>query len=325
MRSSRSFSRRDFLRTAACSAAVAGLAYPFNAGLAAAEPARWVTAIRDTHLKVTGEPSCWAALQRLGVSGVEVQVNENLDCPGLYDPAKPHRIATASDRQALQDELAAHGVAITAFCMNNRLDERLEREVDWTRRLAQAAEQLKVRAIRIDVVARSLAADQFLPFAIKACRQLCDAVRDRPLKLGIENHGHYTNNPEFLEKLFDGVGSDQLGLTLDAMNFYWFGHPLDQVYAICEKFASRAFHTHCKNLRYPAEKKNTRRPIGWEYEQHAAPLYEGDIDYKKIAEILRKANYAGDLCLENECLARFPKDQHVSILKREINLLRNLA
>jgi sugar phosphate isomerase/epimerase len=318
-------SRREFLQTAIFSAAALGLTEPVLSGQAAAPSARWITSIRDAHLRATGEPSCWAALERLGVAAMEVQVNEELVCTGLYHPTQSYRVATGDDRKALQDELAKRGATITAFCMNNRLDERLEREVDWTRRLAQAADALQVRAVRIDVVAHKLPADQFLPFAIRACKQLCQAVQGTSLRLGIENHGQFTNRPEFTEQLLDGVGSERLGLTLDTMNLYWYGHPLDQVYEICEKFAPRVFHTHCKNLRYPEDQRNVRRAIGWEYEKHAAPLYDGDIDYGRVAAILRKANYRGDLCLENECLGRFPKEEHVPILKREIATLQRLA
>jgi sugar phosphate isomerase/epimerase len=320
----RHFSRRDFLQTAIGSAAVLALTGPDYAGVSAAPP-RWITAIRDVHLRATGEQSCWAAMERLGVTGLEVQVDEELVCPGLFHPTQSYRLTTADDRKTLRDELARRGATITAFCMNNRLDERLERELDWTRRLAEASAEMQVRAVRIDVVAHKLPADQFLPFAIQACKQLCDAIKGAPVRLGIENHGHFTNNPEFAAELLDGVASDQLGLTLDAMNLYWYGHPLNQVYEICEKFAPRVFHTHCKNLSYPEDRRNVRRPVGWEYEKHAAPVYEGDIDYAKVAATLRKAGYSGDLCLENECLGRFPKDQHVPILTREIQTLQRLA
>ena len=320
-----SLSRRAFLRGAAASAAAASLAQPFHSCLGAPGPAHWVTAIRDTHLKLTGEPTCWQALDRLGISGIEMLLNDQLVCTCLYHPDKSYRVASSDDCQAVQDELARHNVTITALCMSNRLDENLEREVGWVRQVAEAAERLKVRAIRIDVVPHSLPAGQFLPFAIKACRQLCETIKDKPVRLGIENHGQFTNNPEFLEQLFDGVHSDQLGLTLDVMNFYWFGHPLDDVYNLCQKFASRVVHTHCKNLNYPADQRNVRRPVGWEYERYAAPLDEGDINYKKVTSILRQANYGGDLCLENECLGRFPKDQHVPILKRELAALRALS
>jgi sugar phosphate isomerase/epimerase len=116
-----------------------------------------------------------------------------------------------------------------------------------------------------------------------------------------------------------------LGLTLDAMNFYWFGHPLNDLYDLYAKYASRTFHTHCKNLKYPEEKRNVRRPMGWEYAKYAAPIYEGDIDYRRVAGILRKAGYKGDLCLENECLSHFPKDEQAGVLKKEIELLKQLA
>ena len=134
-----------------------------------------------------------------------------------------------------------------------------------------------------------------------------------------------SNDPAFLDKLFDGVGSTRLGLTLDALNFYWYGWALDEIYGYYEKFAPRVFHTHCKSVRYPADKRNVRRPMGWEYAKYAAPIYEGDIDYKRVVAILRKANYQGDLCLENECLRHFPVEQQPGVLKKEIEMLKSLA
>lgn len=320
-----SLTRRDFLGTSAQLALAATL--PSSAGLvsgAEGKP-RWTVAIRDAHLKSTGQPDCWAALKALGVSGVEIEVNEDLVCCSLHPPQKPYRLAAADGIQALRDDLAAHGVTVTAFCMHNRLDERLERELEWTRALLKAASPLGVRVIRIDVVPQRTPADQFLPVATKACRQLCDLADGTPVRFGIENHGRVTNDPQFLERLFDGVGSPRLGLTLDALNFYWFGHPLGDLYGIIEKFAPRAFHTHCKSARYPEDKRNTRRPVGWEYGKYAAPIYEGDIDYRRVAAILRKSAYQGDLCLENECLGKFPAEQQTGVLRKEIELLQSLG
>ena len=65
--------------------------------------------------------------------------------------------------------------------------------------------------------------------------------------------------------------------------------------------------------------------MGWEYSRYACPIYEGDIDFRKFAAILRKANYRGDLCLENESLRKYPENQHAKILKKEIALLKNLS
>jgi len=325
MRNANRQTRRDFIKTSTTLTLAAGAFGASGLGLAADKAARWPVAIRDTHLKVAGKPDCWTALKALGADGVEVEINEEMLCFSLFHPARKYVLANADGVRTLNDDLTANGAVITAFCMHNRLDERLERELEWTKKLVKAATQLKVSVIRIDVVPRATAVDQFLPFAIKGCKQLCDIAEGTPVRFGIENHGRITNDPQFLEKLFDGVASTRLGLTLDAMNFYWFGHSLNELYGIYEKLAPRTFHTHCKNLRYPDDRKNVRRPMGWEYEKYAAPIYEGDIDYQRVGAILRKANYRGDLCLENECLGHFPKEQQADVLKKEVALLKRLA
>lgn len=317
-------SRRAFFRVAGGAIVGAGLAGQLLPETLAASSRRLRVACRDVHLKSTGAIDCWAAAHQLGVAGLEVDVNDKLECPGLYHPDKKYSVDGRDSIKNLKRDLRANKLVITAFCVHNRLDERLEEEVATMKRLATAAKELGVPVIRIDVVPRAVAREQFLPFAIEACKRVCNAVSHTQVKLGIENHGNTTNDPEFLEKLFAGVNSSRLGLTLDACNFYWYGHPLDEVYKICERFASRAFHTHCKNINYPEDQRNRRRAMGWEYGRYTSPVDRGDIDFRRIATILRRANYRGDLCLENECLGRFPKDQHPVILAREIAFLRSI-
>jgi sugar phosphate isomerase/epimerase len=314
------YTRRRFLQTATCLLA----AVPF-AGLAADHAKPCTVACRDTHLKTTGQADCWAALKGIGVSGVEVNVNRELACSSLFHPGKQYRLDTPDGQKILRDDLAAQGMAITAFCMNNQLDGPLESEIAWAKKLASVAAQMKVHAIRIDVVPQKTPRDQFLPVALKACRQLCDLVEGTPVRYGIENHGNTTNDPEFLERLFDGVNSKNLGLTLDTGNFYWYGHPLQDVYKIFERFAARVVHTHCKNIRFPEEQRNVRRPMGWEYDKFNCPIYEGDIDYRKLTSILRQAGYQGDLCIEDEALDKYPADQRLGVLKKEADLLKTLV
>jgi sugar phosphate isomerase/epimerase len=325
MRNTPHQSRRTFLQHAAGATLALGAASLLPDRDAFGAGKDLVLASRDAHLRASGQPNCWAAMKELGVQGVEVSVNEGLLCPTLYHPEKKYALATEDGVKLLRDDLAANGMVITAFCMANRLDERLEQEVAWMRKLVAVAGALSVKAIRIDVAPHKTPVDQFLDLAIKACKQLCEPADAAGVRLGIENHGRFTNDPKYLEKLFDGVGSAGLGLTLDAMNFYWFGHPLNDVYGLCERFAARTVHTHCKNLRYPDDKKNERRPVGFDYEKCCAPVYDGDIDYRRVVQILRKANYQGDLCLENECLRHFPADQHPAVLKKELALLKELC
>ena len=318
--------RRDFLQTTAGLVLAAGFTGACSSlARTPQQPKPLMVACRDAHLKATAQPDCWAALKYLGIAGVEVDVTPEMLCPALYHPTKTYSLATPAGIDALREELAARGVTVTAFCMHNRFDDRLEEEIAWMRRLVPVAQAMNIKVIRIDLAPHKTPVDQFLPVAIKACKELCAVGEGRPVRFGIENHSRFTNDPAVLDQLFAAVGSPQLGLTLDALNFYWYGWPLEDLYGMYEKFAPRVFHTHCKSIGYPPDRRNVRRPMGWEYAKYAAPIYAGDIDYKRVVAILRKANYQGDLCLENECLKHFPLADQPGVLRKEIELLKSLA
>ena len=331
MESSTDLTRRGFIRKTA-GWMLSGGALAIAKDSAVSSPSKpLVVACRDTLLKAAkpaGGVDSWSAMKELGVTGVEVEVSPELGCPNLESAnggQKKYSLATPAGIATLKDDLGKNGLVVTAFLMHNRLDERLAEELEWTKKLVDAAVSLEVPVIRIDVVPRRTKREEFLPFAVKVCKQLCDIAEGTGIRYGIENHGSITNDPEFLRQLFDGVGSPHLGLTLDTANFYWYGHPLNELYEIFERFAPRVFHTHCKSIRYPDDKKNVRRPMGWEYDRYACPIFEGDIDFGKVVAILRKANYCGDLCLENESLGKYPESQRTQIVKKEIALLRRLA
>lgn len=325
MNSSYELTRRSMLQGAAglmfSSAVQAGP----KAEVPPAKSKPWVVACRDSLLKPTKKPDSWSAMKEIGAAGVEVEVGFDMGCPALYAPNEPYSLATASGIAALNDKLAEQKLVVTSFLMANRFDERLDEELEWAGKLVQAAQALDVKVIRIDIASRKTKGEEFQAFAAKLCKQLCAMTDGTSVRYGIENHGSVTNDPQFLQKLFDSVDSPHLGLTLDTANFYWYGHPLEELYKNFERFAPRVFHTHCKSIRYPEEKRNVRRPMGWEYDKYACPIYEGDIDFGRVAAILRKAGYSGDLCLEDESLGKYPEAEQVEVLKKEIAMLKNLG
>lgn len=317
-----SITRRGFLTKASGFVIGAGIVPRLRAAADDADRKKWPLAVRDVHLKETGEKDCWAAMKSLGVEGAEVEVNRDFSCPNLFTPTKKYSIATDEQIEALAADLRVHKLQIPAFCLHNRFDENPEEEIAWTVSVARAAQKLDVKAIRIDVVPRRLSGEEFFKFAVETCKRLVERSEKTSVKFGIENHGGTTNQVEFLERLLDAVGSDRMGLTLDVANFYWFGYPLDELYAIYRRFAKRAFHTHCKSIRYPKEMQNTKRSMGWEYGKYNCPIYEGDIDFKTVLDILRGVGYEGALCVENESLSKFPEPERADILRREVKFLR---
>lgn len=263
-------------------------------------------------------------MKTLGADTVEVSVGSDLSCPALFHPERKYSLA-GDGVEVLKKDAKAAGCRIGAFMMANRFDERLEQELEAARQVARAADAVGATAIRIDLWPQKLKRDAFLPFAIDACKRLCAVTEGSSVRFGVENHGYVTNDPAFLDNLFSGVGSRRLGLTLDTGNFYWFGHPLNELYPIYEKFAPKVVHTHCKNIRYPDDKKHTRREPGWGYDQYCCPVYEGDIDFQRIIALLGKAGYRGMLCVEDEALGRFPESERGEIMRKEIAFLKGIS
>jgi sugar phosphate isomerase/epimerase len=152
---------------------------------------------------------------------------------------------------------------------------------------------------------------------VDCLRQVVDATKDTPVPLGVENHGSCGNDPEFLDGVVQGVGDKRVGVTLDTANFYWWGLPLTELYRVYERLAPYVVHTHLKNVNYPEADRERRREIGWKYGEYAAPLPDGDIDLRRVVEILRNVGYDGDLCIEDESIGRFDARGRVRALQRD--------
>ena len=151
---------------------------------------------------------------------------------------------------------------------------------------------------------------------------MVELTADIGVSLGVENHGPHANDPAFLDEVFAAIENPRLGLTLDTGNFYWFGHPLSDVYRIIERYASRAKHTHVKNINYPPDLAGQRRPVGLDYGKYCCPLDEGNLDLRRVVDILRRGGYAGDLCVEDESLFKYPPEQRAEVLRRDVRAVR---
>jgi sugar phosphate isomerase/epimerase len=319
-----SLNRRDFLGGTGQLCAGAAMASLLAGTAVASGPSRLPVTIRDANLRATGLADGWVALKRIGAEGFEAVVNDDLSLPNLVHNGRQYSVATEAGIRRLKADAAGAGQKITALCMVNRFDERPDTEVDLCIKAAEAAQALGARAIRIDVVPHKLERAEFLALSIKTLRRVLAATESTGVAFAIENHGTTTNDPAFLQPLLAGVGSPRLGLTLDTGNFYWFGHPLSKVYELYERFAPRVFHTHCKSIRYPAEDRQRQRPVGWKYEEYTCPIYEGDIDFRRVIAILKAAGYANDLCVEDESLGKAPPETAAAILAKEIETLKGL-
>ena len=230
-----------------------------------------------------------------------------------------------SERGLLTEQLDKNQIKVSALLMHNDFgNPSITEEVDWILRCVEGSKLLKVRIIRLDPVIhqKGLPVEQAAERAVEILERVLAALPSTEgVSFGLENHGEYSNNPEFFRIVFSALKDNRIGLTLDSGNFYWYGFPLDKVYQLFTELAPYTKHTHIKNISYPADLRQKQREIGYGYEKYVAPIYEGDIDHRRLVESLKRAGYTGDICIEDESLGKFPREQWPKIIKKDVEHL----
>lgn len=270
-------------------------------------------------------------LNYLGIGAVELEYFFDdraylLEPEGRQDKVD---IRSSEGRETLKGQLSKYDINISSLLMHNDFgDADRGRQIEWILRCLEAAEYFKVRVIRIDTVITTqheVSVEEAAWMSTQALKEVFSQIpANKKIYLALENHGKHGNDPEFLRRVLAGVNDERLGLTLDSGNFYWFGFPLEQVYDVFEEFAPLTRHTHIKNIKYPEDIRTISREPGYRYNDYVSPVYEGDIDHQRFVEILKKAGYAEDLCLEDESLEKYLPAERLEIMKKDIEHLKSL-
>ncbi len=285
-------------------------------------------AVRDAILTHAGYATIAEGLADLGVCAVELAINRDFSIPfpdaGLTDPRSgPDAIAMC--RQAYHTA----GVRVSGLLVPNNFNAAdIEPEIEWVASAVRIADRIGADAVRIDSAMtgqNDVSVRDRVRIYASAVSRVLDATEGSSMAIGIENHGIQGNDPEWIQGVLDAVGSERVGLTLDTGNFYWAGHPLDEVYRLIEQFAPYVKHVHCKNLTFKSDQRQARRTPGWDYGRHVCPVPDGDIDHARIVGILTSVGYAGGLNIEDESLSKFEGDDRRDQLRRGVDHLARLV
>jgi sugar phosphate isomerase/epimerase len=265
------------------------------------------------------------ALAQAGLSAFELQIDLDLTTPHVRQgDGTAYSLATDAGVAAFQQTLATHRVHLSAvLLMTDFSAANSAEQVQWAIAAVRLAGKLGVPAVRVDPLTRNKELQQTTvrDNFVAAIRQVLRQTADTGVDLGIENHGPFGNAPEFLDAIFDAVADPRLGMTLDTGNFYWWGVPLEELYALLARYAPRAKHTHMKNINYPPDLAKARRPIGLDYGKYCCSLDEGNIDLRRVIGILTQNGYRRDFCIENESLGKVPAEMRLGLLKRDVQAL----
>jgi sugar phosphate isomerase/epimerase len=284
-------------------------------------------AIRDDVIRGAGYASVSEGLKDLNLNSVETDFRRDYS---VWDSAGWNKISfAAADAAKTTDKLYGEKkIRICAFLLHNNFNcPAPQNEVQWVIDVVNTADQLGIPAVRIDAVTKGEKEEPFetrVARFVKCMRQVIEATPQSKVGLGIENHGAQGNDPAFLKEVIKQVGSERLGVTMDTGNFYWSGIPLKEVYEILRSVAPHTKHTHVKNIRYPEEMRQQKRPLGFEYGKYVSAIYEGDIDHKQVVAILKQAGYKGPLTIEDESLGKLTPEQKKEVLRKDATYLKSL-
>lgn len=133
-----------------------------------------------------------------------------------------------------------------------------------------------MKAKGVEPVLAGVSEDEGFKWCQDCIQQILGKAAECGVMIALENHWGLTRTPEGLLRILDAVKSPWLGALMDTGNF------LEQPYPKLQQIASRTVYVQAKTY-----------PGGGEW-------YTLDLDYRRIARILREAGYTGYVSLEME-------------------------
>ena len=135
--------------------------------------------------------------------------------------------------------------------------------------------------------------DDAFDWVIEAIEHCLPRAEEQGVVLALENHWGLPRSAEGVNRVVEAVDSDWLKVTMDCGNF------IEDIYTSLEKIAPHAILVHAKTYFGGGE---------W---------YTLDLDYRRIASILRGAGFTGYVSLEFE-----GKEDPLTAVPKSIELLR---
>lgn len=123
-------------------------------------------------------------------------------------------------------------------------------------------------------------------------REVADYAKPKGIKIALEIHGGVTANAAESLRTLREVGRDNLGINFDVANILIYNRELDTAGGAreLELLAKHVFHVHLKDVvRKPGEAKFVMPRLG-----------QGEVDFRKVFDILHAAGFYGPFSFEVE-------------------------
>ncbi len=244
---------------------------------------------------------CPARAKELGFDFIEYAAMPLPEGKALSDYAA--EIRRAADRA----EMPILHYAVGADLLTGS-DGNLEEEIARVKGEVDIAEILGAPTMRHDAssgfghaVAGSHSFDDALPRLIEGCRAITEYAAEKNIRTTVENHGHFCQDSDRMEKLVRGAAHANFGLLLDMGNFVCVDE--DPLWAV-RRLSQYAFYVHAKDFHL----KSASSPFpgeGWALTRggnfrRGAIIGHGDVPVLSCLRAICRAGYDGPISIEFE-------------------------
>ncbi|MCA9190321.1 MAG: TIM barrel protein [Planctomycetales bacterium] len=212
-------SRRDFLCNSLKSVAGLSVATQLSGSLAGAPSDRFELSIHQFSVKklidngqldTAGYPAF--VKDQFGFTNVEFAVDF---CGELFqEPAKGEAIRARSEKLGIKHRVLLCGSEPLDAASATDRQSALEAHLQW----AKVATHLGCEFMRVRAASEGDKSRQ-LEHATKGIGALCDALKDSPVSILLENITNCSSDPDWLVELVNRVGQERVGLIADFGNF----------------------------------------------------------------------------------------------------------
>ena len=195
---------------------------------------------------------------------------------------------------------------------------RNEKAFDEMVKSLEYAKAIGAKVMRVVGASHGLRKEPHGPMLEKLATMFRTAAKEAEaagVKLADENHIDFTSD-EMLA-LIQEVGSPYFGINFDTGNFM---RLLDDPVKGMKKLARYVYSTHIKDL-----KINRQAAVDDWYFFSTAPVGDGLVDNRKLAELLRDAGYQGFLAVELDFLHPDYGDDEDRAVARSVKELKRIA
>jgi inosose dehydratase len=213
---------------------------------------------------------------------------------------------------AIRDKAHESGLELSNYAMHANFitndDTAYENEIQRVMKHVDFAHRLGVKLMRHDVAMRPASEAsivQFeadLPRLAEACGRIADYAAQYGITTSVENHGHYIQSSDRVQRLISAVNRPNYKTTLDIGNFMCVDE--NSVVAV-KKNLPFASMIHLKDFFYrPA---NQYPGKGWSPTANGnylrgAIVGHGDIDMRSVLKVIKESGYDGYISIEFEGL-----------------------